>query len=137
MSDKPNILVETHDRVGLIRLNRPEALNALCDALMRDLKAQLALFDADPAIGAIVITAVVVALVFPQVLPRTDNGLAPAKQLPSGLPIGTLTGKLRTQPSSDTRGLPIALRFLCRIFGQFCAQLLRDDIAVLVHGRLD
>ena len=56
MSDKPNILVETHGRVGLIRLNRPEALNALCDALMRDLKAQLQTFDADPAIGAIVIT---------------------------------------------------------------------------------
>ena len=28
-------------RVGLIRLNRPEALNALCDALMHELKAQL------------------------------------------------------------------------------------------------
>jgi enoyl-CoA hydratase len=56
MSDKPNILVETHGRVGLIRLNRPEALNALCDALMRELKAQLLTFDADPAIGAIVIT---------------------------------------------------------------------------------
>src|SRR5476649_1442402 len=56
MSDKPNILVETHGRVGLIRLNRPEALNALCDALVRELKAQLTVFDADPAIGAIVIT---------------------------------------------------------------------------------
>src|SRR5258708_21183620 len=56
MSDKPNILVETHGRVGLIRLNRPEALNALCDALMRELKAQLQTFDADPGIGAIVIT---------------------------------------------------------------------------------
>jgi enoyl-CoA hydratase len=56
MSDQPNILVETHGRVGLIRLNRPEALNALCDALMRDLKAQLTAFDADPAIGCIVLT---------------------------------------------------------------------------------
>ena len=56
MSDKPNILVETHGRVGLIRLNRPEALNALCDALMRELKAQLLAFDADASIGAIVLT---------------------------------------------------------------------------------
>src|ERR1700722_11268125 len=56
MSDKPNILSETHGRVGLIRLNRPEALNALCDALMRELKAQLQAFDADRSIGAIVIT---------------------------------------------------------------------------------
>ena len=50
------ILVETHGRVGLIRLNRPEALNALCDALMEELGAQLVAFDSDPAIGAIVLT---------------------------------------------------------------------------------
>jgi enoyl-CoA hydratase len=47
---------ETHGRVGLIRLNRPEALNALCDQLMAELGAQLQAFDADPAIGAIVLT---------------------------------------------------------------------------------
>jgi enoyl-CoA hydratase len=50
------ILVETHGPVGLIRLNRPEALNALCDQLMKELGAQLLAFDADPAIGAIVLT---------------------------------------------------------------------------------
>jgi enoyl-CoA hydratase len=50
------ILVETHGAVGLIRLNRPQALNALCDQLMGELGAQLLAFDADAAIGAIVIT---------------------------------------------------------------------------------
>ncbi len=50
------ILVETQGAVGLIRLNRPAALNALCDQLMGELGAQLLAFDADPAIGAIVIT---------------------------------------------------------------------------------
>ena len=50
------ILVETHGTVGLIRLNRPQALNALCDQLMTELGAQLLAFDADPAIGAIVLT---------------------------------------------------------------------------------
>jgi len=50
------ILVETHGRTGLIRLNRPAALNALCDQLMAELGAQLLAFDADPAIGAIVLT---------------------------------------------------------------------------------
>ena len=50
------ILVETHDRVGLIRLNRPAAMNALCDQLMGELGAQLLAFDADPGIGAIVLT---------------------------------------------------------------------------------
>ncbi len=51
-----NILVETRGRVGLIQLNRPKALNALNDALMSELGGALAAFDADSAIGAIVIT---------------------------------------------------------------------------------
>jgi enoyl-CoA hydratase len=50
-----NIVVETRDRVGLIRLNRPKALNALSDALMDELGAALLAFDADEGIGAIVI----------------------------------------------------------------------------------
>ena len=50
------LLVETHGRVGLIRLNRPAAMNALCDQLMSELGTQLLAFDADPAIGAIVLT---------------------------------------------------------------------------------
>jgi enoyl-CoA hydratase len=50
------ILVETQGRVGIIRLNRPAALNALCDQLMRELGAQLAAFDADAGVGAIVLT---------------------------------------------------------------------------------
>ncbi len=50
------ILHETHGAVGLIRLNRPAALNALCDQLMAELGAQLQAFDADPSIGAIVLT---------------------------------------------------------------------------------
>jgi enoyl-CoA hydratase len=50
------ILVETHGRVGLIRLNRPQSLNALCEQLMAELGAQLQAFDADPAIGAVVLT---------------------------------------------------------------------------------
>ena len=56
MADYQDILVETHGRVGLIRLNRPQALNALCDSLVRELGAQLLAFDADKGIGAIVIT---------------------------------------------------------------------------------
>jgi enoyl-CoA hydratase len=51
-----NILTETRGRVGLITLNRPKALNALNDALMDDLGHALLAFDADDAIGAIVIT---------------------------------------------------------------------------------
>ena len=55
-----NILTDVHGsgamRTGLITLNRPKALNALSDALMDELGAALKAFDADPAIGCIVIT---------------------------------------------------------------------------------
>jgi enoyl-CoA hydratase len=51
-----NILVETRGPVGLVTLNRPKALNALCDALVRELGAALDAFEADDAIGAVVIT---------------------------------------------------------------------------------
>ena len=51
-----NILVETRGRVGLVTLNRPNVLNALNDSLMNELGDALAAFDADEAIGAIVIT---------------------------------------------------------------------------------
>jgi enoyl-CoA hydratase len=54
--DYANILVETRGRVGLATLNRPKALNALNDALMNELGDALAKFDADEAIGAIVVT---------------------------------------------------------------------------------
>jgi enoyl-CoA hydratase/carnithine racemase len=50
------IIVETRDHVGLVRLNRPEALNALSAELMHELADALAKFDADPAIGAVVLT---------------------------------------------------------------------------------
>jgi enoyl-CoA hydratase len=51
-----NLLVEARDRVGLITLNRPKALNALNDALMDELGAALKAFEADENIGAIVLT---------------------------------------------------------------------------------
>jgi enoyl-CoA hydratase len=50
------ILSEVRGRVGLVTLNRPEALNALNFALMEELIAALQAFDADPAVGAMVIT---------------------------------------------------------------------------------
>ncbi len=51
-----NILVETHGKVGLIRLNRPKALNALSRGLITDLNAALRGFEADADIGAVVLT---------------------------------------------------------------------------------
>jgi enoyl-CoA hydratase len=51
-----NILVETRGAVGLITLSRPKALNALCDALVREIGTALDGFEADDKIGAVVIT---------------------------------------------------------------------------------
>ena len=50
------ILTEVQGRVAVIRLNRPKALNALCDQLMEELGQALRGFDEDPGIAAIVIT---------------------------------------------------------------------------------
>jgi len=50
------IVVETRGRVGLIRLNRPQALNALNPTIRTELLAAAEAFEADPAIGCIVIT---------------------------------------------------------------------------------
>jgi enoyl-CoA hydratase len=51
-----NILVETRGKVGLVTLNRPQALNALNSALIAELNQALDAFEADEAIGCIVIT---------------------------------------------------------------------------------
>src|SRR3984885_10291335 len=51
-----NIIVETRSRVGILRLNRPQALNALNAALMRELGQAIDTFDADNNIGCMIIT---------------------------------------------------------------------------------
>ncbi|MEZ5923312.1 MAG: enoyl-CoA hydratase [Hyphomicrobiaceae bacterium] len=50
------ILAETRGKVGLITLNRPQALNALNSQLVSEMGRALDAFEADDAIGAIVIT---------------------------------------------------------------------------------
>ncbi|HEX7775803.1 MAG TPA: enoyl-CoA hydratase [Parvibaculum sp.] len=51
-----NILVETKGTVGLVTLNRPEALNALNKALMDELTLALDAYEADDAVHAVVLT---------------------------------------------------------------------------------
>jgi enoyl-CoA hydratase len=51
-----NIIVETKGRVGVIRLNRPNALNALNRALIAELTAAVEAFEADANIGCMLIT---------------------------------------------------------------------------------
>jgi len=50
------ILTEVQGRAGIIRLNRPKALNALCDQLTAEMADALRRFDADPAVAAIILT---------------------------------------------------------------------------------
>jgi len=56
MAEYGMIRAETRGKVGLVTLDRPAALNALCDQLMTELGEALRGFDADPAVGAVVIT---------------------------------------------------------------------------------
>lgn len=51
-----SILVETRGRVGLVTLNRPQAMNALNNPLLRELMDALEAFDKADAVGAMVIT---------------------------------------------------------------------------------
>ena len=50
------VLTETHDKVGLIRINRPEALNALNNDVVDGIGAAIDAFEADDNIGCIVVT---------------------------------------------------------------------------------
>ena len=50
------IIVETKDKVGIITLNRPKALNALNDQLMEELGVALRAFEQDENIGCIILT---------------------------------------------------------------------------------
>jgi len=52
----PVVLSEIHGKVGLIRINRPEAMNALNDAVVEGIAAAVDAFEADENIGCIVLT---------------------------------------------------------------------------------
>lgn len=56
MPDYQHILSETHGRVGLVRFNRPKALNALNSVLMEEMFMALEAFDRDAEIGCLVVT---------------------------------------------------------------------------------
>ncbi len=50
------ILIEIHEQVGLVRINRPKVRNALNSTVLYELAEALEAFDNDPGVGAIVIT---------------------------------------------------------------------------------
>lgn len=50
-----NILSEVRGSVGIITLNRPNALNAVCEGMLKETAEQIALFDEDSKIAAIVL----------------------------------------------------------------------------------
>ncbi|TQF65728.1 enoyl-CoA hydratase [Rhodococcus spelaei] len=56
MSEFDTILLDRRGRVGVVTLNRPKALNALDSQLMREVVAAVEELDADPGIGAILLT---------------------------------------------------------------------------------
>ena len=56
MSPEPAVVEEQHGRVLVLRLNRPDARNALDFASLHGLDAGMQRASADPAVGAVVIT---------------------------------------------------------------------------------
>jgi enoyl-CoA hydratase len=76
------ILAETNDRVGLIRLNRPQQLNALNSQLMEELASALEEFDRDANVGCIVITG----------NERAFAAGADIKEMAGETPVSMLTG---------------------------------------------
>jgi enoyl-CoA hydratase len=56
MSSYSTILVEISEQVGLVRLNRPQAMNALNRTLSRELMDALQALDSDAQVGALVVT---------------------------------------------------------------------------------
>ena len=50
------LLIETHDAVTLVRLNRPQALNALNNQVLAELITAFAAYDADPTQRCLVLT---------------------------------------------------------------------------------
>ena len=51
-----NITFEKTGKIGLIRLNRPESLNALCDNLIKELNQTLDIIEQDDQINVVVLT---------------------------------------------------------------------------------
>ena len=56
MADYQTVLIERHDAVTLVRLNRPQALNALNSQVLAELIEVFAAYDADPAQRCLVLT---------------------------------------------------------------------------------
>ena len=56
MTDHETLIVERHDAVTLVRLNRPQALNALNSAVLGELTAAMRAYDADPEQRCLVLT---------------------------------------------------------------------------------
>ena len=67
-----------NSNVGFIQLNRPRALNALCNGLITELNRALEAFEEDPAVGAIVLTGGEKA--FAGVWGRSDCGMRHGEQ---------------------------------------------------------
>ena len=56
MSTLENILTRIDGRVGVVQINRPKAMNALNGPTMSEIMSALEAYDADPAVGAMVLT---------------------------------------------------------------------------------
>lgn len=51
-----HILIEKTEKIGVVRFNRPQVLNALCNDLTRELKQALQSFDQDDSVHVVILT---------------------------------------------------------------------------------
>ncbi len=97
MSHYEDVLYEVKDRVAIIRLNRPEALNAFTAAMGRGLRHAVAAAVADEAVRVIVLTGAgrgFCAGADMKLLQQIQPGGGAATQAGSGVPNAPLTGAL-------------------------------------------
>ena len=100
-----NVLYEKHDRIGYITLNRPDALNALDDALNDELAATWDDFDRDPSLDVAIVTGAGKAFCsgadLKTFIPKWEraNMLDVRKNVPTGIGGGITRGRHRmTRP---------------------------------------
>ncbi|GJF27983.1 putative enoyl-CoA hydratase echA8 [Kitasatospora sp. NE20-6] len=119
MTEYGTILVDRKDRVGVITLNRPKALNALNAQLMDEVVAAATAFDRDPGIGCLVITGSEKAFAAGADIKEMQDNRFPDVYLDDWLGPWDTLGRLRTPVVAAVAGYALGggceLAMLCDI----------------------
>ncbi len=123
-ADNPNVLLERRDGVGIITLNRPDALNAFVKELCLELIDAVEEMTADDSVGAVVITG-------------AGRGFSSGADLKAGMADGqSLQDRLNTEFRPSIEGLmgmpkPVIAAVNGPAAGIGCAYVLASDLVVM------